>query len=182
MLAHVVRPRAGEALVLDGPPDYRDDLAQEGTGAGSRIEDQHPRARPYLSVLDLDLDGGGVCEAVNEAEVVAQHPIDAADDVGDDRIGRVVDTAQCAQLRVVGGEEVFVEMHDRIVLPCVPSEVSKDRIHVGAREQQCEVVHDPGDARIGGWSGDAREDVAQERRGLHKDRCLAREFCGGAIV
>ena len=146
VLAHVVRPRAAESLLRDRPADQRDDLAQEGTGAGRRIEDQHPRARPRFSVRRLDLDGGVVGEAVGEAELVAQQPVDAADDVGDDRLGRVVDAAQFAQLRVVGGEEVLVEVHDRILLPCVLPEVLEDRRHVGTHEQQCEVVHDPGDA------------------------------------
>src|SRR5690606_36508671 len=44
-----------------------------------------------------------------------EHVVHRADDEIDHRLGRVPHAAALALLRVVGGEEVFVEMHKRVV-------------------------------------------------------------------
>jgi hypothetical protein len=58
--------------------------------------------------------GGGVGEAVGEAELGLQEFVDAADDVGDDGLRGVEDAALDLELLVVGAEEQLVEVDDRV--------------------------------------------------------------------
>ena len=97
-----------------------------------------------VAFLAFDGDFGLVGEAVLQAELLAQQPVNAFDDVGDDRFGGVIDAAQFAQLGVVGGKEGFVEMDDGITPPARAdafAEVLQDGAHVGAIEQRDDVLH-----------------------------------------
>ena len=84
--------------------------------------------------------GGGVGEAVFEAELGLQEFVDAADDVGDDRLGRVEDAALDLLLLVVLLEESLVEVDDRVFFGLAVAEVAEDGLHVGLAEGLHHVV------------------------------------------
>ena len=88
--------------------------------------------------------GGGVGEAVGEAELGLQEFVDAADDVGDDGLRGVEDAALDLELLVVGAEEELVEVDDRVFLRVLVAEVADDGLHVGVVEQ----FHDFADAQF----------------------------------
>jgi hypothetical protein len=75
--------------------------------------------------------GGRVGEAVGEAELGLQEFVDTADDVGDDGLRGVEDAALNFELFVVGGEEVLVEVDDRVFAARLVIEVGEDHFHVG---------------------------------------------------
>ena len=175
MISHVIRPDAAEPLGLDGGANRRNRLAQERAGARRGIKNQHARAGLRLAVGLLDRHRGRVGETVGKAEAVAQQMIHAAHDVGDDRLGRVVDAAYFPQFRIVSGQEVLVEMDHRVFLPGAAAEIGQNRRHVRPVQEARQIVHDPGNTRVDVGAGDAAKDVAQERRRFCEDRFLSGE-------
>ena len=85
-------------------------------------------------LLDHLAPGGCVGEAVFEAELGLQEFVDAADDVGDDRLRGVEDAALDLLLLVVGLEEVLVEVNDRVFFGVAVAEIAEHRLHVGLAE------------------------------------------------
>ena len=73
-------------------------------------------------------------------------------------------------------------MHHRVFPPRPGAEIPEDRRHVRTRQQQGEIVHDPGDARVDAGARHAPEQVAQERRRLHEHGRPARERTVRGIV
>jgi hypothetical protein len=122
--------------------DDVDDFDEEGGGAGGGVEDLDEgfvrgdgallarlvgeRRQLQAGVLFQHLaPGGGVGEAVGEAELGLQEFVDAADDVGDDGLRGVEDAALDLELLVVGGEEVLVEVDDRVFAAGAVAEVAR---------------------------------------------------------
>ena len=182
VLVHVVAPAAAQAALLEIAVNYGNNFAQKRAGARRRIENQHPRHLLRLAVLRLDLDRRRVGEAVRKPELVAQQPVDAAHDVGDDRLRRVVDAVLDLQLAVVGREKVLVEVHRGVFLPGALAEIFKDRGHVRSRQQPRQIVDDPGDPSISRRPRHAPEYIAQKGRGLGERGRLAREGLRRALV
>ena len=122
--------------------------------------------RVLLAVGSGDLDHRVVGKAIGQAEIGLQDVIDAAHDVAHHRLGRVVDAAGLAHLRVVGLKEGLVEVHHRVFLARALAEVVENEVHAGAGEQLGQVVDRPGDALVQLRAGDLAEHLAQEGVGL----------------
>ena len=73
---------------------------------------------------------GGVGQSIGKAELGLQEFMDAADDVGDDRLGRVEHAPLHPLLGVVFLEEQFVEVDDRVFLRVAVVEIQEHRLHV----------------------------------------------------
>jgi hypothetical protein len=95
-----VPPRSAPPAVGERAVDPGQDLDQVGAGAAAGVE-------------DVDVVGR---EAVGDAKLVAQHPVDPLDHVADDLARRVPDPELLPQLGVEGGEERLVEVLDRLAL------------------------------------------------------------------
>ena len=182
MVSHVVRPRPSEPLALDGRPDRRDDLPEEGAGAGCGVENQHARALCQRPVSRLEVDHIRIGKTVREVEPVAQQAVDAAHDVGHDRLWRVVDAPHLAQFRVIRGEEILVEVDHWIIFHGSTAEIGQDSRHVRTVEQRRQIVHDPSDALVDTRPGDPSENVPQKRRRLGENGGLARERPGTRLM
>src|SRR5881275_179581 len=88
-------------------------------------------------------DFARVGEAAREFEVVFEDVVNASDDVGDDRLRRVVNAARLAQTWVVFGEESLVEVNHWVFASRPLAEVLKNPRHVRVREQRDEIVNRP---------------------------------------
>ena len=73
-------------------------------------------------------------------------------------------------------------MHDRVFPPRAPTEILKNRRHVGALQQQRQIIDNPRDAAVDAGAGNLAEYVAQERRRVGESGRLARERPGRRIV
>ena len=120
VLMHVGGPKPGLVFLLEALADVFDDLKQERAGAGGGVENQNAVGflLDLLSVLlARESNFGFVRQTVFEAELLPQQPVNAFNDVRHHRLGRVINAAQFAEFRVVGGEEGFVEVNHRIAPP-----------------------------------------------------------------
>ena len=126
--------------------------------------------------------GGGVGEAVGEAELSAQELVHRAHDVGDHRTRGVKDAAAHLLLLVVGGEEVLVEVDDRVFLGVPVAEVADDGLHVGLVEE----IHDLRDAQlveVDAWPAGFAAASAHAQEGLHQlPEERVRPHVGGEVV
>ena len=170
--------------------DEANHLDEEGAGASGRVEDLDeglPGRSPlrYLQFLVARrhlAPGGGVGEAIREAELSAQELVHRAHDVGDHGAWRVEDAPAHLLLLVVGGEEVLVEVDDRVFLGVPVAEVADDGRHVGLVEE----LHDFGDAQL--VEVDARAAgfaaaSAHAQEGLHQlPEERVRPHVGGEVV
>ena len=86
-------------LGLDLAQGVVNDAEKVGSRAGGRVQ----------------RDNVGVGEAQGLAQPVGQQVVNQADLGADDLNGRVVGPGVLAQLRVVGGQEVFVEVKPRVL-------------------------------------------------------------------
>jgi hypothetical protein len=119
------RPQAlGHVLHLGG--DLLDDLGQKRAGAGGGIENLHAMHRLAegaglaflvgLAGIPVDSDPGGIGQAIGQAKLGLQHLIHRPHDEVDHGFGRIPHPPRLALGRVVGGEEGFIEMQERVVL------------------------------------------------------------------
>src|SRR5687767_5996803 len=70
--------------------------------------------------------GDGGREAVLESEFRLEKFVHAANDVGDDRLRSVKDSALNLQLLVIGGEKVLVKVNNGIFTPCAVAEIAQN--------------------------------------------------------
>ena len=160
-------PGALQPLRAEGIVDLVDDLMQEGSRSRGRIEDQDPvdlLFRLAAGVFHLDLPGIG--QAVLQAEVGLQNMIDAADDVGNHRLRRVIDTPRFAHFRIVGRQKGFIKVDDRVFAARRSAEILQDGRHVGALQDGCQIVHDPDELLMEIGTGDVVEHPAEKRVGF----------------
>ena len=125
VLGNVTIPRAG--LFSERLMNLVDDEVKERGGTGSWIEDQ----RVFVG------------QTFRAIEAVFQQMVNGADDVADDRFGRVINAAHLAHLRVICGEEGFVEVNDRVFLALAFAEILEDFVHVSVVQQGDNILHDP---------------------------------------
>ena len=104
-----------------------DDLGQEGTGPGSRIQYLYfmnflvrPAVsgfRTLIGKLGIELYRGfaGIGQSLRQIELGFQKVIYRAHDKIDYRLGRIPDAAAFPEFRVVFGQKGFVKMDNRIV-------------------------------------------------------------------
>src|SRR5439155_19164145 len=111
--------------------------------------------------------GGGIREAVLEAELGSQQLVHRAHDVGNDRAWGVEDATLYPLLGVVLLEEELVEVDDRVFLRVPVAEVADDGLHVGVVEQLHDLAHaqlievDAWPARLAAPPADAEESLHQ---------------------
>src|ERR1019366_4823134 len=187
MLVNIGGPESGLMFFLESFADLFDDFKQKSAGAGGRVEDQHAVGF-FLDVLTTDLvlesEFGFVGEAVLQAEFVTQQPVNALDDVGDDRFRRVINAAQFTKFRIVSRKKGFVEVDDRIAPPAgfnTSAEILQNHRHVGAFENGDEVLHETNEGFVVElWPGDEFKKVAEKRIGLRNllGRFRERELAG----
>src|ERR1035437_5154431 len=93
MLVNVSGPKSGLMLFLEPFADLLDDFKQKRAGAGGGIKDEHTMGF-FLDFLVTVLAGerelGFVSQTIFQTELVAQQPVNALDDVGNDRFRRVI--------------------------------------------------------------------------------------------
>ncbi len=80
--------------------------------------------------------------------------VNGPDDVGDDRLRRVVHPPRLAHLRIIRAQKGFVEMHHRVFFPRAARKIAQHLRHIRVIEQPCQIVHRPSHAVIQIWSGD----------------------------
>ena len=132
--------------------DEVDDLNEKSAGARGGVEDLNERIGGQRVSGDLQIllalghlaPSGRIGKAVGEAELRAEERVDRAHDVGDHGARRVEDATLDLLLPVVGGEEMLIEVDDRVFLGVPVAEVADDPLHPGLVEQ----LHDLGDAEL----------------------------------
>src|SRR5882724_12401154 len=90
--------------------------------------------------------------------------IDAFDDVINNRLRRVIDTAQFSQLWVIGLQECFIEVHYRVGAASTLAEVAEDVVDVGVGERLDNIIDETSErfvVQLG--AGDLLEESAKER-------------------
>ena len=182
VLFHILRPEP--FLPLEFRMYLPHHFGQEGAGAGGRIEHLHA---VYLLLhehllhlriavlalghrLALDAHLGGVGQPIGQPELGLQDVIHRPHDEAHHRIGRVPHAAALAQLRVVGGQEVLVEMQERILSAAAFAEACQQFCDVGGAEDVGQRIHDPRDAVIQIGPADAVEELAQKGVALGDER------------
>ena len=92
--------------------------------------------------------------------------INALDDVVHHRLGRIVNAAQLAQFRIVGLQEGFVEVNDRVATAAMFAKIFHDPRHVRVIERLNQVLDEPGERFvIQRRAGDLLEERAEKRIG-----------------
>lgn len=120
-LAHVGRPRPGVVGCAE-PLAYQIDHAGEEGARASRWIQQHDR---------MPVGARAAGQPLRQPEIAPQQRIHRARDVRDDRLRRVIDAAQVAQLRVVGLQERLVEVDDGVFGLRALAEVAQHGGHIG---------------------------------------------------
>ena len=87
-------------------------------------------------------------EAVGSVELRFQQAINGSDDVGNNLWRRVVDTAIDAALRIVFGEESFVEVNNRIFKMVSRSKRRAEHLCPDVSEKHCDVVQNISNVRL----------------------------------
>ncbi len=168
-------------------------LGEEGAGACGRVENLDlvdvllDRARLaglriVLPGVPVDRDLGGVRQPIGEPKLALKHVVHRADDEIDHRLGRVPDAAAFALHRVVGGEEVFVEMDKGIVARGELAEIAEQRMRIAGAHHMNQVIDDVFEAAGQLGAGDVSEQALEERVG---GRQLFQRFLpakGGEVV
>ena len=106
--------------------------------------------------------------------------IDAPDDVADHGFRCVVNASHFAELRVVLGEEGFVEVDHRVLAPGPLAEILEDAFDVGLVQKLGQIIDDPGQALVQVRPGNVAENFTQERVGLRK--LESRPFAGEGLL
>ena len=163
---------------------------EEGAGAGGRVEDLDEslggrgafRDLQFLVALRHLTPGSGVGKAVGEAVLAPQELVHRAHDVGDHRAWRVEDAPAHLLLLVVGGEEVLIEVDNRVFLGVPVAEVADDGLHVGLVEE----LHDLGDAQlveVDAWPAGLAAATAHAQEGLHQlpEERVRPHVCGEVV-
>ena len=189
VLVDVVAPRAELLVALELLADEIEHAIEKRGRAGGGIKDEDAvrgLADFLFALAPGDGDLAAVGEAVLEVEFAFEQKVEAFDDVVHDWLGRVIDAAQFAELRVVGLQEGFVEMDDGIAAPRARAEVAQDAVHAGVIERLNNVVHKAGERLIvERRAGDLLEEMAEKGIGARDElaRLLAVELStrpGGA--
>ena len=136
-------------FLLEMPEDDLDDSHEKGGSAGGGVEDSDEEVLWLYAGGDLQVlvtlrhltPGSGRGEAIFEAKVGLKEFVDAADDVGDDRLGRVEDTALNFFLRVVGLQKMLVEVDNGVLVAAAVAEVSLHCLGVGMIEESNDVLN-----------------------------------------
>ena len=110
-------------------------LDEERAGAGGRVEDLDERLPGRSALRNLQFlvalrhlaPSGGVGQAVGEAELSAEEFVHGAHDVRDHGTRGVKDASAHLLLLVVGGEEVLVEVNDRVFMGVPVAKVAGPR-------------------------------------------------------
>ena len=129
MLCHVARPHA--FVVFKVIVDVVNNAEKKRTGACGRVK--------YLDFVHIYFLFAGcldhlyfcrIGQAVGEFKVRFLNMVDAADNVRDNRLRRVVNAACLAHLRIIGGQKCFIEVNNRVFLACVFAEILEDGFHI----------------------------------------------------
>ena len=120
---------------------------EEGAGARGRVEHRHEHlicghfCGQVETVALRDLGPcGGIRDAHGEAESFAQHLVHRPHHEVDHRLGRVEGPGVGAHLAVVGGEELLVEVDDRVAALRGGAELVEDRLDVAGPQVGDELV------------------------------------------
>lgn len=117
----------------------------------------------FLALSPRDRDFAAVGQAILEPELLLEDMVDAFDDVIYHRFWRVIDAAQLSQLWIIGVQERFIEMYDRISAASALAEVAEDVVDVGVGQRLDDVVDETRERFVVELGpGDLLEEGAQE--------------------
>ncbi|PNW65182.1 UNVERIFIED_CONTAM: hypothetical protein BEN50_24310 [Euhalothece sp. KZN 001] len=172
VVVDVVVPETGAALLAEPLADRFDDFVEECAGAGSRVKDERAVALGgiYVGVAFFIRwairDRLLVSETVLDLEAGLEQLVNGPDDVADYGFRGVIHPTAFAKGGVVGGEEGFVKVEDRVLAGCGLAKVFQDFLNSGVLKDGDEFLHETGVGfivKVG--AGDGVAELAKQRVG-----------------
>src|SRR5206468_1730337 len=143
MLVHLIHPCAGAFPPFELLPDKIEDSIERCRSARGRVENENAVAffaHSFLTLFTRNCDLRSISKAVFDLELFFQQLVETLDDVVNDRLGCVINSAQFSQLRIVSVQKCFIKVNDRITATIARAEIPKNLVDVRVTEHLYDVL------------------------------------------